>query len=91
MPSASALLGMSFYEMHEYSKARPRLEEALRSNPKDNNAELILARDLIGLGDLNAAISHLQQSAQRQPKDQEVWYLLGKTYMQLSESRRSPR
>ena len=85
MPSASALLGISLYELRDYKQARPRLEAALRSNPKDNNAELFLANDLIKLGELESAAGHLQELARRQPQDQEVWYLLGKTYMQLSE------
>jgi tetratricopeptide (TPR) repeat protein len=85
MPSASALLGISFYELRDYKGARPRLEAALRSNPKDTNAELYLARDLINLGELETAIIQLQDLAHREPQNQEVWYLLGKTHMKLSE------
>ena len=85
MPSASALLGISLYELHDYNQARARLEAALKSNPRDKNAELYLANDLIKLGDLGAAAAHLQELSRREPQDQEVWYLLGKTYMQLSE------
>ena len=85
MPSASALLGISLYELHDYHQARARLEAALKSNPRDKNAELYLANDLIKLGDLGAAATHLQELSRREPQDQEVWYLLGKTYMQLSE------
>jgi tetratricopeptide (TPR) repeat protein len=85
MASASALLGISFYEAGDYGKARARLEAALRSNPKDNNAELFLANDLIKLGDLQAAARHLEELARREPSDQEVFYLLGEVYMQLSE------
>jgi len=84
MQSASALLGISLYEMREYDKARPRLEAAVRSNPKDDNAELFLANDLIKLGDFEPAAAHLQALAQRQPDNQEVWYLLGNVYKQLS-------
>ena len=43
MSSASALLGVSLYEMGEYAGARNPLEMALRANPKDDNAELFLA------------------------------------------------
>jgi tetratricopeptide (TPR) repeat protein len=35
MPSAAALPGISLYELRDYKQARPRLEAALRSNPKD--------------------------------------------------------
>jgi len=85
MSTASALLGVSLYEMGDFAAARPRFESALRVNPKDDNAELFLANDLLKLGDFNAAATHLRQLSLRQPQNQEVWYLLGKVYMQLSE------
>jgi tetratricopeptide (TPR) repeat protein len=85
MPSASALLGISLYEMGEYGNARPRLEAALRANGGDSNAEMYLVHDLTKLGDYDAAETHLRQLAGREPKNQEVWYLLAKIHMQLSE------
>jgi tetratricopeptide (TPR) repeat protein len=85
MTSASALLGIALYEMGDYANARRHLESALRANPKDNNAELFLSNALIKLGDLDAAAVHLRQLSQRQPQDQEIWYLLGKVHMRLSE------
>ena len=85
MSSASALLGVSLYEMGDYAAARPRFETALRANPKDDNAELFLANDLLKLGDFHGAATHLHQLSLRQPQNQEVWYLLGKVYMKLSE------
>jgi tetratricopeptide (TPR) repeat protein len=85
MNSASALLGISLYEMGDYSGARRNLESALRANPKDDNAELFLSNDLIKLGDFDAASGHLRQLSQRQPQNQEIWYLLGKVHMKLSE------
>jgi tetratricopeptide (TPR) repeat protein len=85
MSSASALLGISLYELGDYGGAKPRLEAALRNNPKDDNAELFLANDLIKLGDLNSSAAHLQQLVNRQPENQELWYLLSKVHMKLSE------
>jgi tetratricopeptide (TPR) repeat protein len=85
MSSATALLGIARYEMGDYPGARRNLEVALRANPKDNNAELYLANDLIKMGELNSAAEHLRQLSQRQPANQEVWYLLGKVHMKLSE------
>lgn len=85
MPSASALLGISLFEMGEFGKARPRLEAALRANAADSNAEMYLVHDLTKLGDYEAAETHLRQLAGREPKNQEVWYLLAKIHMQLSE------
>ena len=85
MSSAAALLGIARYEMGDYLGARRNLEAVLRANPKDDNAELYLANDLIKLGELDAAAEHLRQLAQRQPANQEIWYLLGKVHMKLSE------
>jgi tetratricopeptide (TPR) repeat protein len=86
MSSASALLGISLYEVGDYTRARPRLETAVRANPNDNNAQLFLAKDLNQLGDFDAAAASLRQLAQRQPGNQEVWYLLARIYMKLSEN-----
>jgi tetratricopeptide (TPR) repeat protein len=85
MSSASALLGVALYEMGDYAEARRQLETALRANPKDNNAELLLANDLIKLGEFDRATEHLRQLSQRQPENPEIWYLLGKMHMKLSE------
>ena len=86
MPSASALLGVALYEMGDYKAAKPRLEVALRANPDDGNAALYLANDLVHLGEFEKAAERLQALAHREPKNQEVWYLLGKVYMQLSQA-----
>ena len=86
MPSASALLGMSLYEMADYSGARPRLEAAVRANPQDSHAEMFLARDLMKLEDFDAAAARLQHLARTEPDNQEVWYLLGKVHIRLSEN-----
>jgi len=85
MSSASALLGIALYELGDYAGAGRNLESALHANPKDNNAELFLANDLIKLGEFERAANHLRQLSQRQPENQEVWYLLGKVHMKLSE------
>jgi tetratricopeptide (TPR) repeat protein len=85
MNSAVALLGISLYQMGDYTTARRHLESALRANPKDDHAELFLSNDLIKLADFDAAAVHLRQLSQRQPQNQEIWYLLGKVHMKLSE------
>lgn len=85
MTSAAALLGIAFFEMGRYQDSREALQVALQANPHDDNAELFLARDLVQLKDMSAAAAVLRPLAQRQPKNQEVWYLLGQAYMQLSE------
>jgi tetratricopeptide (TPR) repeat protein len=85
MSSASALLGIALYELGDYAAARRNLESALRADPKDTNAELLLANGLIKLGEFQSAADHLRRLSERLPENQEIWYLLGKVHMKLSE------
>jgi tetratricopeptide (TPR) repeat protein len=85
MPTASALLGMSYHEMGDHEKAEPLLEAAVRGNPSDDNLQMALAHNLVDLGKYDAATPYLRSYLERNPKDQQAWYLLGKTYLQLSE------
>lgn len=85
MPTAAAMLGMSYFQMGEDSKAEPLLRAALRADPKDDQIEMMLARILINEKKLEDAAAHLHSFLERNPKSQEAWYLLGKTYLQLSE------
>ena len=85
MPSADAMLGMSYFQLGRNEKAEPLLEAALRSNPKDDQVEMVLVHILINSKKLSEAASHLNDFLERNPKNQEAWYLLGKTYLQLSE------
>lgn len=85
MPSASAMLGMSYFQLGENEKAEPLLRAALKANPSDDNVELILAHILINVRKYGEATSYLNHFLERNPKNQEAWYLLGKTYLTMSE------
>jgi tetratricopeptide (TPR) repeat protein len=85
MPTAAAMLGMSYFQLGENEKAEPLLRAALRINPSDDNVEMILCRILINLKKYDEAASYLKKFLDRNPKNQEGWYLLGKTYLQMSE------
>ncbi len=85
MTTASALLGISYFEMGENKKAEAPLQTALRANPTDDNVEMTLAHVLINTRKYEEAIAPLKNLTLRHPEDQEAWYLLGKTYLQLSE------
>ena len=85
MPSTAAMLGMSYFQLGENEKAEPLLETALRANPKDDQVEMVLAHILINSKKFREATSDLNDFLARNPKNQEAWYLLGKTYLQLSE------
>lgn len=86
MPTAAAMLGMSYVQLGEDEKAEPLLRTALRANPTDDQIEMMLARMLINEKKLEEAALHLNNFLTRNPKDQEGWYLLGKTYLQMSEN-----
>src|ERR1700757_479483 len=68
MYSATILLGIAYYETGDYREARQPLEAAVRANPKDNNAELYLARDLIKLEDFGPAATPLQELKKREDR-----------------------
>ena len=85
MTSALALSGIAEYNLGRYAEARSHLEAALRANPQDANAESYLAGALMKSGDLEAAAKCLERITQRDPKNQEALYNLGKVYMQLSQ------
>ncbi len=65
MYSATVLLGIAYYETGDYKKARQPLRAAVGANPKDKNAELYLAKDLLKLEDFGPAATHLQQLTKR--------------------------
>jgi tetratricopeptide (TPR) repeat protein len=85
MPTASAMLGMSYFQLGENEKAEPLIRAALQANPKDDQAEMALAQLLIRQKKFEQATQPLSDYLGRNPKDQNAWYLLGKTYLQLSQ------
>src|SRR3954453_12030485 len=85
MPGASAMLGMSYFQLGNNEKAQPLLETALRANPKDDQVEMVLIHILINAKRFQEASARLNEFVARNPKSQEAWYMLGKTYLQMSE------
>lgn len=86
MPTAAALLGLSYSELGQNQKAEPLLERAARANPSDANVQLGLAHVLLNLGRPEEATQCLNEYLKENPRDQQALYLLGKTYLQLSEA-----
>jgi predicted Zn-dependent protease len=84
MPTASAMLGMSYFQLGADEKAEPLLRAALKANPTDNTIEMMLAHILINLRKYAEATTYLNNFLERNPKDQQAWYMLGKTYLQMS-------
>jgi tetratricopeptide (TPR) repeat protein len=86
MPTATAMLGMSYFQLGMSEKAEPLLRAALKANPTDDRMELMLVHILINLKRFEDATTELNKLVERNPKSQEGWYLLGKTYLQMSEN-----
>lgn len=86
MTTASAMLGMSYFQLGMNEKAEPLLRAALKANPSDDRMELMLVHILINLKRFEDATAELNRLVARNPKSQEGWYLLGKTYLQMSEN-----
>jgi len=68
MPTASALLGMSYFEMGQREEAEPLLEAAVRANPSDDNLQMALARTLVGLGKYDAAPPYIKSYLEPPPE-----------------------
>lgn len=85
MTTASAMLGMSYVEIGEPDKAEAPLRAALEANPKDTLVQMALAKVLIRERKYDDAVDLLKRYTAQNPRDQEAWYLLGNTYLQLSE------
>ena len=85
MPSTEAMLGMSYFQLGDNGNAQPLLQRALKANPSDDQVEMVLIHILLNTNQLSDAESRLRHYLERNPKDQQALYLLGKTYLQLSE------
>ncbi len=79
------MLEMSYFQLGEDEKAEPALRIGLRANPKDDQVEMMLAHILINSRKPGEAVSHLNNFLARSSKSQEGLYLLGKTYLHMSE------
>ena len=57
LPSVSALLGIAYFETGDYAAARVSLEAALKANPNDTHAALLMARTLLRAGEPRSRVS----------------------------------
>src|SRR5579862_4628277 len=69
MPGATAMLGMSYFQIGRNDKAQPLLESALRANPKDDQVEMVLVHVLINQQKLQEASLKLNDFVARNPKN----------------------
>ncbi len=86
MAPASIMLGASYLQLDDAAKAVPPLEAGVAALPDDHFARLSLVRAYTRLERREDAVAQLQQLLQRDPKDQESWYLLGKLQLEQSQA-----
>lgn len=86
MGTSVIMLGLAYFEVGQNARAKPLLEEAVNGDPSNADAQISLAHVLLNLGEDQEAIDHLRAYLKIKPRDQQAWYLIGKTYLQLSES-----
>ena len=86
MAPASIMLGASYLQLDHADKAVAPLEAGVAALPDDHFARLSLVRAYTRLERREDAVAQLQQLLQRDPKDQESWYLLGKLQLEQSQA-----
>jgi predicted Zn-dependent protease len=79
------MLGMSYLEIGQVENAEKPLQAALRANPKDPLVQMALSKVYIRVRKYDQAVDLLRAYTDQNPRDENAWYLLGKTYLQLSE------
>lgn len=85
MTTSVIMLGLAYFELGENTRAEPWLQRAVHADPSNADAQLSLSHVLLNLGKSQQAISHLRAYLAVKPRDQQAWYLLGETYLRLSE------
>ena len=83
---ANLILGSSYVELGEYSRALPPLEKVLAMRPQERNGLVMLAETLLNLGRYEEAAGHFERASELAPESPKVWYGLGRTFEALSES-----
>lgn len=71
------LMGLIYLQTEQFGKAREILTEAVRLAPDQTAPRLNLARSEIALGHPVPALQVLQEALRRDPKNAEVWLLIG--------------
>ncbi len=87
MAPAQIMLGASYLRAGDAEKAIAPLTAGVRAMPDDRFARQSLISALTQAGRREAAAAQLHELIERDPKDQQSWYLLGK--LQLEESQAS--
>ncbi len=86
MAPAEVMLGAGYLETGDPAKALPPLQKGVQALPDDRFARLTLTRTLTALGRRDDAVAELRTLLNRDPRDQQAWYLLGKLELEQSQA-----
>ena len=80
------------YAKHvRFKEAKAEYEEAVTLDPEDNVARISLAKILTELGEIAAALPHLQVYTRRAPADYEGHLVMGTAYRRLGDLTKAAR
>jgi tetratricopeptide (TPR) repeat protein len=79
-------LGRAYVKQKRFIEAIPYLKKASLSKPDDIHAQLSLAQAYAGLGKMRLAIDAYLHAAQIDPRDADIWYHLGVSYLEQVEA-----
>ena len=79
------LLGQMLFDRGEYLAAHPLVERAYQSGLARKQVRILMAATLIGLKRYDRAIGVYQSAMQSDPSDADVYYGLGKTYLEFGQ------
>ncbi len=85
-PKAARLLGLTYYRLLEYPKARPLLEMAFATFAADARLNYAWTETLLVLGEVNAACARIESLRQSHPEPERVEALAGRIYLALGET-----
>jgi tetratricopeptide (TPR) repeat protein len=79
-------LGREYVKLKRFSEAIPYLKRASLSKPDDIHVHLGLAQAYAGAGKTRLTITSYLHAAQIDPRDADIWYHLGLSYLEQVES-----
>ncbi len=82
------LLGLTYYHMQDYGKARPLLAQAVATVPGDHEARYGLGVTLLALGEVTAATEQAEILLQAKPEPR-AHYLAARAYLAANDKERA--
>jgi predicted Zn-dependent protease len=82
-------LGLAYYNLADIAKSKEELEEAIRLNPKLDQAQFMLATCVASEGNFSKAAEILRGLVKDHPRNAIYWTILGDTLRQMGEETRA--